>query len=146
MSEEHVGAARNYREVAEAYLGGRDVEAAGIFQREPTSAHPVYAVLTRLFERLTRGGLLSGLPEKFLLAVAQNKVYAFRYSDWRAKPQIQSELAAFDRDDIQLRRTPGGGVIYLRANEKGRADEIPLDGTHIDHDPGAAEVVAALAE
>jgi hypothetical protein len=73
MSQKGDERARQYREVAEAYLGGRKVEAAGVFHREATSMEPGYGVLTRLFERLTREGPVSDLPEEFLLAVAQER-------------------------------------------------------------------------
>lgn len=152
MSEERKEWARTYREAAEAHLGGRKVEAAGVFQRpgrwlglvETVTIEAPFRGLEWLKERLTMGRL-GRLHGSFLLAVTNDKVHAFKYRGGQ-NFQVQKEIAVFDRDEVRLRSAAGGEVIYLSAPERGRTRAIDLDAELLKEHPGAAEVLAALSE
>jgi hypothetical protein len=154
MSEEREESAQRHREAAEAYLGGRKVEAAGVFQREGQGIEWVDPVVfwpfrffERLFDNLTKGRV-GQLPRKFLLAVTTDEVYVFQAWDWRSKTPTLHQIAVFGRDEIRLRRTPGkeDAVVYLSATERGRTRQIALDAEPDEQNPAAADVVAALSE
>jgi hypothetical protein len=150
MSHERKGSARRYREAAEAYLGGRKVEAAGVFQR-PSWLSPGHETegsfrgLEALEERLTHGRL-GPLPTSFLLAVTKDKVHAFTYGGEGQDFQVREEIAVFDRDEVRMRSIAGGEVVQLSGMEKGRTRQIDLDGEVVKKSPGATEVLAALLE
>jgi hypothetical protein len=148
MSEERKGATR-YREAAEAYLGGRKVEAAGVFQRPGwlTPGHETgsFRGLEALEERLTHGRP-GGMPASFLLAVTKDKVHAFRYGGEGQDFQVREEIAVLDRDEVRIRSIAGGKVLQLSGMETGRTRQIDLDGEVVKKSPGATEVLAALSE
>jgi hypothetical protein len=149
MSEERKGATR-YREAAEAYLGGRKVEAAGVFQRPGwlTPGHETegsFRGLEALEERLTHGRP-GGMPASFLLAVTKDKVHAFRYGGEGQDFQVREEIAVFDRDEVRIRSIAGGEVLQLSGMETGRTRQIDLDGEVVKKSPGATEVLAAISE
>ena len=147
MSEDRDESAKRFRDAAEARLGGRRVEAAGVFQREVIDELDLLYALIRIYERLTKGRA-GRLPGRFILAVTDDEVHAFKYSAWPSKNPVGTQLAVFGRKQIRLRRTPGrqSTVIYLHANEGGKTREIVLEGDVVEKSPGAAEVLAALAE
>jgi hypothetical protein len=153
--------ARKYREAVAPYLGGQELEAAGIFRRpgawlqggglDPehllASVLAVFERVLRVFgraEEKLRMGRLSKLPESFLLAVTWEKVYVFSY-EGASGILIQAEIAAFDRDEIRIRSMAGGEVLSLETTEQGRTRSIELDGEVVSVYPGAAEVIAALS-
>jgi len=147
MPDENVGSARHYREVAEAYLGGRKVEVAGAFQREdPPEDAPelIYGLFDRLYQRLTEGPV-GRLPGRFCSQSRATLSMSFAYKQRRSNLEVQSQVAVFDRDDIRLGRTPSGDSLFLNATEKGRTRQITLDGTVVDRNR-AAEVLVALSE
>src|SRR5262245_14680145 len=149
MSEEHSDAARMYREAAEAYLARPKVEASGIFQRTAgvgagTGADEGDAVflLEPLFDWLH--GLISPwgrLQGNFLLAVTSDKVHALKWGGAWQSP-VEAEIGVFDRDQVWLRSYAGGEVFYFES----RRHQIELDGSAVEANPGAAEVVEALSE
>src|SRR5262249_55053615 len=152
MSEENVDLARLYREAAEAYLGGPKVEAAGIFQRTAGVFQQTGDVagedeggaldlLAPLFDWLH--GLFSPwgrLQGSFLLAVTSDKVHALMWGGEGQSP-IEEEIGVFDRDRVWLRSYAGGEVFYFES----RRHQIEFDGAAVEKNPGAADVVAALA-
>jgi hypothetical protein len=149
MSDEREGATR-YREAAEAYLGGRRVEAAGVFQR-PDWLSPGHETegsfrgLEALEERLTYGRL-GPLPASFLLAVTKDRVHALKYGGEGQTFQVREEIASFQRDEVRIRSIARGKVVQLSVMEKGRTRQIDLDGEVVKQSPGATEVLAALSE
>jgi hypothetical protein len=152
MSEARDDRARKYREAAEAHFGAGRVEAAGVFRREgagdPDALQSgllgmVFQSIFRLQDSLTKG-TIGGLPERFLLVVTADTLYAFNCQP-SGEVEFGTELASFERDQVWLRRTADGDFIYLYANEKGRTDEIPLEGA-TEESFGAAEVLAALTK
>jgi hypothetical protein len=70
----------------------------------------------------------------FLLAVTRDKVHARGYAG-SERLVITREIAAFDRDQVWLRSSEGGELIYF----EDRKHQVEIRGQK-----GAAEVVAAL--
>ena len=146
MSEERSEAALIYREVAEAFLDGPEVKAAGIFERQALLGgrlKPLYRFLEWLWD-LTAEEPIGPFRGRFLVAVTADKVHVLRY---RCRGQIENfritkEVAEFERDEVWLRDYAGGEIIYLES----RTDQIDLDGAAVAENPGAAEVVAALSD
>jgi hypothetical protein len=122
----------------EAYLGGREVEAAGLFQRTPSWTRGAVRLLQYANDQVAKGDI-GRLPEQFLLAVTSDLVYAFEY----LPNDTVEELAVFERGDIRITGADHE-IIFLVATQGGRTHDIELDATVLQKSAGAAEVIAAL--
>jgi hypothetical protein len=148
MSEERKEAARIFREAAEAYLGGPNVEAAGKFWRSVSEGRlvlgpddPAFIYLVGDFFRRLYGVFdpwvrLHGF---FLLAVTRDKVHVLDYGGLE-NVVVTEEIVAFDRDEVWLRSDADGKFIYF----EGKGHQVALGGAVLERSPGAAEVLAAL--
>jgi hypothetical protein len=152
MSEERNAAARIYREAAEAYFGayrdGPTVEAAGKFWRsvsegrleggddDPAQFYLAGDFFRRLYGVFNPWVRLHGF---FILAVTRDKVHALAYGGFE-KIEVTAVIAVFDRDEVWLRSDAGGKVIYLES----RKHQVALDGSVLEENTGAAEMLAAL--
>jgi hypothetical protein len=150
MLEERKEGPQRYRDAAEAYLGGPTVEAAGIFWRNvrgwtgsgiPDEFDPDFPMVRATFRWLR--GMVSPsarLYGFFLLAVTRDKVHALDYGG-HEELVVTREIAAFDRDEVRLRRDAAGKAIYLE-NKRHR---VELGCSALEENRGAAQVMAALS-
>lgn len=143
--------AREYREAVERHLGGGEkVEAAAILERRyfeiGSDDFGLLHLLQRAYHRRRKG--ISALPDRFLLGVTQDQVYAFSYRTKRSKYEVKKQLACFRRKDISF---SGKGSRWedprLEEITDGQTQRIPLQGAISEkRDPLVAEVFEALRQ
>jgi hypothetical protein len=150
MSEKPDEWARKCREAVELRLGAEKVEAVGEFERPQKFWASSDSFLVREFARgLAKDqGRLDDLPERFLLAVTRDKVYAFDYRKRRSQLELKEKVADFDRNTLSFSKEMGtwAEVAVLELTEEGRNTRIQVKGDVLNakKNPWAAEVLAAL--
>jgi hypothetical protein len=135
------------RELVEPRVSGEEVVAAAAFRRGGATAS--YAASK------AGGGLLyagiklinkkkaGGLPDKVMLAVTPDKVYAFKLKVGR-EYKLGDEVAVWDRGGILASSERKSGMTALTIESPSEGEKVTLVGISVKDDPVSQDLMGVL--
>ncbi|MGE5281496.1 MAG: hypothetical protein ACM3N0_04085 [Chloroflexota bacterium] len=150
MSDEHVAEWRQKcRDLVGDRVGGEEVLAAGGFRQGGASAG--YAASKAQLGGLVYAGIkmlrkkqAGGLPEKVMLAVTPNRVYAFKLVLRGRDHKLGDEVGAWERSGLRTAADRSGGMTSLTLESPAGGSKATLVGIGVKDDPVSLEVVDVL--
>jgi hypothetical protein len=150
MSPEQVTEWRQkYRDLVAPHVAGEDVVGAAAFRRGGAAASlvsskaqlggVVYAGI-KLFNKKKAGGL----PERVMLAVTPNKVYAFNVGFKGRDFKIKGEAAVWDRAGLRIGTERQSGMTAVTIESPAEGEKATLVGIGVKDDPLSQELIATL--
>jgi hypothetical protein len=149
MSEDQVAEwRRTCRELVEAQVNGEEVVAAGGFRQGGATAS--YAASKAQLGGLVYAGIkmlrkkqAGGLPDKVMLAVTPNRLYAFKLSVGRSY-KLGDEVAVWERPALRIGAGRSGGMTALTIESPAEGEKATLVGISVKDDPVSQEVIEVL--
>jgi hypothetical protein len=84
-----------------------------------------------------------GLPDKVMLAVTPEKLYAFKLKVGRDY-KLGDEVAVWDRGGLQISTDRSGGMTALTIESPAEGEKATLVGVSVKDDPVSQELMAVL--
>lgn len=134
------------RELVAPRVNGEEVIAAGGFRQGGASAS--YAAskagggLVYAGIKLMRKKQAGGLPDKVMLAVTPNRVYAFKLKIGRDY-KLGDEVAVWERGGLRA-STQQGSMTALTIESPAEGEKVTLVGIGVKDDPISQDVMAVL--
>ncbi len=137
--------------LVEGHTGGEELVSAAAFRRGGAAASYMaskagggiaYAAV-RLMGKKKAGGL----PDKVMLAVTPEKLYAFKLKVGR-EYKLGDEVAAWDRGALRVSTDSSGGMTALTIESPAEGEKVTLVGISVKDDPvsqGLMEVLQGAA-
>jgi hypothetical protein len=149
MSEDQVAEWRQRcRELAEPRVNGEEVVAAAGFRQGGASAN--YAASKAQLGGLVYAGIkmlrkkkAGGLPDKVMLAVTPNRVYAFKLNVGRSY-KLGDEVAVWERPALKVSTDRTGAMTALTIESPAEGEKATLVGISVKDDPVSQEVIGVL--
>jgi len=135
------------RELVEPRVNGEEVIAAAAFRRGGATAS--YAAskagggLVYAGINLMRKKKAGGLPDKAMIAVTPDKVYAFKLKVGRDY-KIGDEVAVWDRGGLRASSERKSGMTALTLESPAEGEKVTLVGISVKDDPVSQDVMAVL--
>jgi hypothetical protein len=135
------------RELVEPRVNGEELVAAAAFRRGGATASYaaskaggglVYAGI-KLLNKKKAGGL----PDKVMIAVTQDKVYAFKLKVGRDY-KLGDEVAVWDRAGILASSERNSGMTALTIESPTEGEKVTLVGISVKDDPVSQDLMAVL--
>ena len=135
------------RELVSPRVAGEEVVAAAAFRRGGATASYaaskaggglVYAGV-KLFSKKKAGGL----PDKVMIAVTPDKVYAFKMKVGRDY-KVGDEVAVWDRGGLLASSERKSGMTALTLESPAEGEKVTLVGISVKDDPVSQDVMAVL--
>jgi len=150
MSEEQaVEWRQKCRDLVAPRVNGEEVLSAGAFRRGGASASMVaskaqlgglvYAGI-KLFNKKKAGGL----PERVMLAVTPDKLYAFKLGFKGRDYNVKDEVAVWDRAGLQISTEVRSGMTALTISSPAEGEKATLVGVGVKDDPISQELIGVL--
>lgn len=150
MTDEQVVEWRQkYRELVAPHVSGEEVLAAGAFRRGGAAASMVaskaqlggvvYAAI-KLFNKKKAGGL----PERVMLAVTPERLYAFNFGFKGRNYRIKEEVGVWDRAGLKVSTDRSGGMTALTIESPAEGEKATLVGVGVKDDPISQELMGVL--
>lgn len=138
-----------YNALAAPHVNGETVIAAAPFRRGGAAATMatstaglggiVYAAVS-LFNKKKAGGL----PQRVMLSVTPERLYAFDVSLKGTKYKIKGEAAVWERAGLKLSTERKSGMTALTIESPAEGEKATLVGVGVKDDPLSQELIAAL--
>jgi hypothetical protein len=138
-----------YREMAMPHVGGEEVLVAALFRRGGAAASLVadkaqlgglvYAGV-KMFNKRKAGGL----PDKVLLALTADRLYAFDVAYKRGGWVVKKEAAAWDRQALRTATEMRSGMTVLKIEVPAEGWSGSVVGVGVADDPLSQELIAEL--
>jgi hypothetical protein len=149
MSEDQVAEWRQKcRDLVADRVNGEEVVAAAGFRQGGASAS--YAASKAQLGGLVYAGVkmlrkkkAGGLPDKVMLAVTPNRLYAFKLSVGRSY-KLGDEVAVWERPALKIGADRSGGMTALTIESPAEGEKASLVGISVKDDPVSQEVIGAL--
>lgn len=149
MKDEHVAEWRQKcRDLVADRVNGEEVLAAAGFRQGGASAN--YAASKAQMGGLVYAGIkmlrkkkAGGLPEKVILAVTPNRVYAFKLGFRGRDYRLGDEVGSWERAGLKASADRGGSMTSLTL-ESSEGDKATLVGIGVKDDPVSQELIAVL--
>jgi hypothetical protein len=149
MSEDQVAEwRRTCRELVAPRVNGEEVVAAAGFRQGGASAN--YAASKAQMGGLVYAGIkmmrkkkAGGLPDKVMLAVTPDRLYAFKLSVGRSY-KLGDEVAVWERPALEIGADRSGGMTALTIESPAEGERATLVGISVKDDPVSQEVIGAL--
>jgi hypothetical protein len=149
MSEDQVAEWRRMcRELVGPRVNGEEVVAAAGFRQGGATAN--YAASKAQLGGLVYAGIkmmrkkkAGGLPDKVMLAVTPNRLYAFKLSVGRSY-KLGDEVAVWERPALKINTDRSGGMTALTISSPAEGEKATLVGISVKDDPVSQEVIGAL--
>jgi hypothetical protein len=142
---------QKFRELVAPHVGGEEVLSAAAFRRGGAAASTiaskaqlggaVYAGI-KLFNKKKAGGL----PERVMLAVTPQKLYAFRFGFKGRNYKIKDEAAVWNRQALQISTEVRSGMTALTIASPTEGEKATLVGVGVKDDPISQELIATLRD
>jgi hypothetical protein len=151
MSEGQVAEWRRMcRELVEPRVHGEEVIAAGGFRQGGASANYVASKaqlggLVYAGIKMMRKKKAGGLPDKVMLAVTPDRLYAFKLSVGRSY-KLGDEVAVWERPALRIGTDRSGGMTALTIESPAEGEKATLVGISVKDDPVSQEVIGALQD
>jgi hypothetical protein len=148
MSDQQVAEWRQQcRDLVESRVNGEEVLAAGGFRQGGASAS--YAASKAQLGGLVYAGVkmmrkkqAGGLPDKVMLAVTPEKLYAYKLKVGRSY-KLGDEVAVWDRAGLRI-STEKGAMTSLTIESPSEGEKATLVGISVRDDPVSQEVIGVL--
>jgi hypothetical protein len=148
MSDQQVAEWRQQcRDLVESRVNGEEVLAAGGFRQGGASAS--YAASKAQLGGLVYAGVkmmrkkqAGGLPDKVMLAVTPEKLYAYKLKVGRSY-KLGDEVAVWDRAGLRI-STEKGAMTSLTIESPSEGEKATLVGISVKDDPVSQEVIGVL--
>jgi hypothetical protein len=149
MSDEQVEQWRvQCRDLVVPRVNGEEIVAAAAFRQGGATAS--YAAskagggLVYAGIKLMRKKKAGGLPDKVMLAVTPDKVYAFKLKVGR-EYKLGDEVAVWDRGGIQASTASKSGMTALTLESPAEGEKVTLVGVSVKDDPISQDLMGVLA-
>ncbi len=139
---------RQCQELVAPRIAGEEVLAAAGFRQGGASANyvaskaqlggAVYAGIKML--RKKKAG---GLPEKVMLAVTPQRLYAFKLSVGRGH-KLGEEVGSWERAGLKVSSDASGGMTALTIESPASGEKATLVGISVKDDPVSQELIGVL--
>jgi hypothetical protein len=149
MSEDQVAEWRQQcRDLVAPSVNGEEVVAAAGFRQGGATANYVASKaqlggLVYAGIKMMRKKKAGGLPDKVMLAVTPNKLYAFKLSVGRGY-KLGDEVATWERPGIRIGTDRSSGMTALTIESPAEGEKATLVGISVKDDPVSQEVIGAL--
>jgi hypothetical protein len=137
------------RELVEPHVNGEEVVSAAAFRQGGATASMVaskaqlgglvYAGLKMM--RKKRAG---GLPDKVMLAVTPEKLYAFKLGFKGRDYRIKEESGVWDRGGLRISTDRSGGMTALTIESPAEGEKATLVGIGVKDDPVSGRLMEVL--
>jgi hypothetical protein len=150
MSEDYVAEWRQKcRDLATPKVNGEEVLAAAGFRQGGASANYVASKaqlggLVYAGIKMLRKKQAGGLPDKVILAVTPNRIYAFKLGIRGRDYKIGDEVAVWERPGVKVRADRGGGMTALTIESPAEGEKATLVGIGVRDDPVSLELIDLL--
>jgi hypothetical protein len=149
MSEDQVAEWRQQcRDLVASSVNGEEVVAAAGFRQGGATAS--YAASKAQLGGLVYAGIkmlrkqkAGGLPDKVMLAVTPNKLYAFKLSVGRGY-KLGDEVAVWERSATRISTDRSSGMTALTISSPAEGEKATLVGISVKDDPVSQEVIGVL--
>jgi hypothetical protein len=135
------------RELVESSVNGEEIVAAAAFRQGGATAS--YAAskagggLVYAGIKLMRKKKAGGLPDKVMIAVTPDKVYAFKLKVGRDY-KLGDEVAVWDRGGILASTERKSGMTALTIESPSEGEKVTLVGISVKDDPVSQDLMAVL--
>jgi hypothetical protein len=149
MSEDQVAEWRQKcRDLVASSVNGEEVVAAAGFRQGGATANYVASKaqmggLVYAGIKMLRKKKAGGLPDKVMLAVTPNRLYAFKLSVGRDY-KLGDEVGAWDRPGLEVSTDRSSGMTALTIESPAAGEKATLVGISVKNDPVSQELIGAL--
>jgi hypothetical protein len=140
---------QKWRDLVAPHVNGEEVVSAAAFRRGGASASMVaskaqmgglvYAAI-KLFNKKKAGGL----PERVMLAVTPNRLYAFKLGFKGRDYRIGEEAAVWERPALKIGTERKTGMTALTISSPAEEEKATLVGVGVKDDPLSQELIGVL--
>jgi len=139
---------RMCRELTEPRVNGEELIAAAGFRQGGATANYVASKaqlggLVYAGIKMMRKKKAGGLPDKVMLAVTPNRLYAFKLNVGRSY-KLGDEVAAWERPALRIGTDRSGGMTALTIESPAEGEKATLVGISVKDDVVSQEVMDAL--
>jgi hypothetical protein len=150
MSEDQAAEwGQKFRELVAPHVNGEEVVSAAAFRRGGAAATTVaskaqlggivYAGI-KLFNKKKAGGL----PERVMLVLTPDKLYAFNFGFKGRNYKIKDEAAVWDRRGLKVSTERRSGMTALTVESPAEGEKATLVGVGVKDDPISQELISTL--
>jgi hypothetical protein len=137
------------RDLAAPHVHGEEVVAAAAFRRGGAAASMVAS-------KAQLGGLVyagikminkkkaGGLPERVILVVTPDKLYALNFGFKGRDYKIKNEAAVWDRAGLNFSSDVKSGMTALTIESPAESEKVTLVGISVKDDPVSQDLMASL--
>jgi hypothetical protein len=135
------------RELVASRVNGEELVAAAAFRQGGATAS--YAAskagggLVYAGIKLMRKKKAGGLPEKVMLAVTPQKLYAYKLKMGRDY-KLGDEVAVWDRGDLVIATDSSGGMTAVTIESPAEGERATLVGVGVRDDPVSQDLIGVL--
>lgn len=139
---------RQCLELVESRVNGEEVLAAAGFRQGGASANYVASKaqmggLVYAGIKMLRKQKAGGLPDKVMLAVTPEKLYAFKLSVGRSY-KLGDEVALWERAGLEISTDASGGMTSLTIESPAGGEKATLVGISVKDDPVSQDLIGVL--
>lgn len=139
---------RQCLELVESRVDGEEVLAAAGFRQGGASANYVASKaqmggLVYAGIKMMRKKKAGGLPDKVMLAVTPEKLYAFKLSVGRSY-KLGDEVGRWERAGLKIGADASGGMTALTIESPATGEKATLVGISVKDDPVSQELIGVL--
>jgi hypothetical protein len=140
---------QKFRDLVAPHVNGEEVVSAAAFRRGGASASMVaskaqlggivYAGIKMLNKKKA-----GGLPERVMLVVTPDKLYAFNFGFKGRDYKIKDEAAVWDRAGLKISTERKTGMTALTIESPTESERATLVGVGVKDDPISQELIGVL--
>lgn len=151
MTEEQIADFRRMiNEAAEGHTNGEELVAAGAFRRGGAAgsyaASKAGGGLAYAAVALARKKKAGGLPDKVLLAITADNLYAFKLKTGRSGYTADKEVARWQRAGLRVSSSFKSGLTNVTIESPAEGEKVTLVPIGVKDDPVNVEVIRLLEE
>jgi hypothetical protein len=150
MSPEQVVEWRQkFRDLVAPHVNGEQVLSAAAFRRGGATASMVASKaqmggIVYAGIKMMRKKKAGGLPERVMLAVTPDKLYAFNFGFKGRNYKIKEEVAVWDRAGLRIATESKSGMTALTIESPAESEKATLVGVGVKDDPLSQELMSVL--
>jgi hypothetical protein len=142
---------QKYRALVEPHVNGEPVVAAATFRRGGAAASfaiskaqlgGIAYAANKLFNKKKAGGL----PERVMLAVTPQRIYAFKLGFRGRDVQVKDEVAVWERPAVRATADRAGTMTALTIESPSEGERATLVGIGVKDDPISQNLIAVLED
>lgn len=151
MKDEHVAQFRQWiNDAVAGHTNGEEIVAAGAFRRggatQSFAASKAGGGLVYAAVALGRKKKAGGLPDKVLLAVTPDNLYAFKLKTGRKGYTAEKEVARWQRAGLRISSSQKMGLTSITIESPAEGEKVSLVPIGVKDDPVNVEVIQLLEQ